>query len=94
MSDDLDAATYIDCGSNQVEQTTGELLANDARWTWFADGKQNAMTMLKTNEPEPLIARLRRQKLQSEREVARLAELIKLLEDNPDVERILHLLGR
>ena len=43
---------------------------------------------------EPLVSRLRRQKTQAEGEVARLTELIQLLEANPSTERILQLLNR
>ena len=41
-----------------------------------------------------LLQRLAREKAQAEREVARLDELIQLLQENPATERILRLLGR
>jgi hypothetical protein len=47
-----------------------------------------------SNGRETLLMRVKREKIEAEREVRRTEELITLLEAHPDTERILHLLGR
>jgi hypothetical protein len=102
----LDPLTYIDAGevppANRLDAQTVEsniqgslgraetLLGTSYREQQLA--KQEAHEMERSARREPLITQLRRQKLQAEREVSRLHELICLLDKNPDTERILTLL--